>query len=139
MRSLGKGVLLLAACSLACQKRAEVIQGSGPVLVNWTPADLLLRQSVDLAALFPLARGVVFDPEAGILLPANKSNRIPWPEHPNGSYRQCTNSLGLLETSEVDRKHGLRLLVLGDSHMMSVDPTESFPNLLEAGLRKSGF
>jgi hypothetical protein len=133
-------LVLLGSCILAaaCEKRLDALGGSGPVSASWTPAALVERKSLDLPALFPLAKTVVFDDEAGLLLPPNMAERLTWPEHPQGAYRQVTNSMGLLETEEVGPKQGLRLLVLGDSHMMSVNACESFPNLVEAGLREHG-
>src|SRR5262245_30973472 len=143
MRRITGELLLLGAGALAasCGREGEtpaLPASSGRVLANWTPESLVVRRDVDLAALFPYAGDMVFDAQAGLLLPPNMASHWKWREHPQKSYEQHTDSLGLLRTEELGAKKGLRFLVLGDSHLMSVNAAESFPDCTQRELRKRG-
>lgn len=102
---------------------------------------LVPRAVFDPASFWPYATApCVFDARAGLLLEPDYDVVWKWPEHENGQIHVRTNNLGLLEVEPTERtKHGLRILVAGDSHLVSVDAQESFPNVLEAQLRAEGY
>ena len=78
------------------------------------------------------------DPVAGLLHSADYRRKVPWPEHPAGSFEFKTNNLGFREdlSTSVKKAPGVwRVLVAGDSHTDGlVDNAETFPNLAEADL-----
>jgi hypothetical protein len=108
---------------------------------HWTVARLVRREGFDPEMLFPFAKtSCVYDAEAGLLLPPNHTENWTWPEHEGGTFRMHTNNLGLVEDADTESaKHGLRILCVGDSHLMVVGSEEAFPNVLERKLRAAGY
>ncbi len=124
----------LTACG-ACSDGSASEPGAG-----WSVELLEPRTVLDTRALYPFADELyLHDPAAGLLLQPDREQRWPWEEHERGEVHLRTNNLGLLEeTPTAEEKSGLRILVAGDSHLMVVDPAESFPNQLESRLRAAG-
>jgi hypothetical protein len=82
---------------------------------------------------------LAYDPLAYIVQAPNLSEKWPWPEHPDGGFVRRTNNLGFNEDEPTEaEKHGLRVLVAGDSHTAGLlNPAESFSNVAERALRRS--
>ena len=121
---------LLTACG-----RGAVQASAAP----WSIDLLVPRRVVDPEQLFhedPLCR---FDEVGGLLLVPDADATWPWPEAPGGVLHVRTNNLGFLELEATrPEKEGLRILAVGDSHLVIVDAADSFPNVLEAKLRAAG-
>ena len=79
-----------------------------------------------------------YDPVAHILPVANRRRRFPWDEHPLGRVLCRSNNLGFAEDRPTEvEKHGLRVLVSGDSHTQGVvDNAESFCHVAERELQQ---
>jgi hypothetical protein len=94
---------------------------------------------LDETAAKALFRGVregkrqMYDPLAYAVLKPDVTETWPWPEHPDGKITSRTNNLGFREDAPTQvEKHGLRILVCGDSHTDGmVNNAESFANVLE--------
>lgn len=132
-------VLWLASLPISCgDPHGGVAAPSGDA---WTIDLLVRRTELDPAVLWPLIGApYVLDPAVGLLLAPEHRETWSWSEHPRGRFGIQTNNLGFLEGEPTrPEKRGVRILALGDSHMMVVDPAESYPNLLEAALRGAGY
>jgi len=127
---------LLAGLTAACSEGP-----SGAPSAPWSPAMLVRRKELDAKTLCPDPGAVyVYDARAGLLLVPDHTETWEWEEHAEGRFRWSTNNLGLLETQPTEReKHGLRILVTGDSHLMVTETEKSFPNAFESELRRAGY
>ncbi len=78
-----------------------------------------------------------FDPVSLLLFHPDQEQRMPWPEHPQGSFVMRTNGQGLREDREIQvEKRGPRVLVAGDSHTAGVvNNHETLAKRLEQNLR----
>lgn len=79
---------------------------------------------------------IQYDPVAIVVPRPGYSMVFEWPEHPDGRFTMSTNAMGFREDAPtlVD-KHGVRILVGGDSHPFGLlNNAESFTNLLEQRL-----
>ena len=142
-------VALVPWAGLACGRTADAPASAAPAerapapanAGEWSPALLVHRTKFDPEVIWPHAGSIcLYDAQAGLLLPPDHVETWPWPEHPSGKVEWRTNNLGLLESAPtVPEKQGLRIFLTGDSHLMSVWPEESFPNVFEAELRAAGY
>lgn len=82
-------------------------------------------------------KGVVYDPHSFYRFRGNMQRRIPFAERPEGEWLFRTNGEGLREDEDISsQKPDLRVIVAGDSHTEGYcNNSESYPNLIEAGLR----
>jgi hypothetical protein len=133
-------LLALALLWASCQERAPEKKPRRSV-ADWTPDMLVPRARFSPEEIFPHASSpYVFDEQAGLLYEPRRRDVWKEAEHPRGEFVVRSNNLGLLEDGPtLWEKRGLRILVLGDSHLMVVGASESFPNLLEAQLRAAGY
>lgn len=83
-------------------------------------------------------RGVRYDPVAYLTHIPGDSQRWNWPEHPEGSFVRSINNLGFNDDAPTTpEKHGLRVLVAGDSHTGGlVSPSDSFTGVAERVLQE---
>ena len=88
--------------------------------------------------LFAIDDSAVFDPLCGFRYGSNLQLPQFMAEHTPEVFHRVTNSLGLREDAEpIQPRPRLRVLVTGDSHTDGVcTNSESFANVLEAGLRE---
>jgi lysophospholipase L1-like esterase len=86
--------------------------------------------------LFPVDEKQPWDDLTYLRRPSNLDFQWKFREHPGGSIRFRTNSLGMRENSEpLAQKGDLRILVTGDSHTEGVcNNVESFPHVLRREL-----
>ena len=84
------------------------------------------------------SRGQEYDPWSIWRHRPDLEHEFEWPEHPRGSWVYRTNGIGLREDQEVlEEQPDLRVLVTGDSHTEGFcDNRDTYPNLLERGLRR---
>jgi len=83
-------------------------------------------------------RDVRYDPVAYLTHIPGDTQRWDWPEHPAGSFVRSINNLGFNDDAPTTpAKHGLRVLVAGDSHTGGlVSPSESFTGVAERVLQE---
>lgn len=103
------------------------VTGRGPFRLE--PIDEAVARglfSMDLPAL-------VFHPACYYRYRPGLDHQVPWPEHPEGSWRRVTNGIGLRRDDDRNFADAdLRILVAGDSHTDGVcNNSESFVALLE--------
>ena len=80
-----------------------------------------------------------YDPLAYLVPAPDHSVNFRWEEHPDGRFVKRSNNLGFFEDEPTAiEKHGLRVLVAGDSHTSGlVNNAESFCNVAERELQRS--
>jgi hypothetical protein len=136
------GVLAAASGLAACgDERAVTSSAGAPPSGAWSVAELVRRERFVPREIWThVPRPILLDDQVGVLLEPDFEQTRPWKEHPAGHFVLKTNNMGFLSSRPTARaKSELRILVLGDSHLVIVSPDESFPHLLEVELRRSGY
>jgi len=89
--------------------------------------------------LFPVDESSPWDALTYVKRLPNVDTSFKFAEHPGGSFRVRTNSLGMRENAEpMSARPDLRILVTGDSHTEGVcNNVESFPHVLRRELAKA--
>src|SRR5262245_5827859 len=112
---------------------------AGPASTAARPGPIDVEAGIRAHFRLDVHHGLVYDPVAYVLEKPDSSSTWKWEEHRGGELTKRTNNLGFNEDQPTEiRKHGLRILVAGDSHTEGVvNNSESFCNVAERLLQQS--